>query len=66
MKLWIVKDLSEELFLFKERPIYNDKLKMWICGGLYVGKLKGNSLPEVTFENSPQQVEIKLVKENGE
>lgn len=62
MKLWIAKDLSEELILFKERPSYNDKLKMWVLGGLPVGRLRG-CFPEVTFENSPQQVEIKLVSE---
>lgn len=61
MKLWIAKDLSEELILYKEQPSYNDKLKMWIGGGLPVGKLKGYSFHEVTFENSPQEVELKLV-----
>ena len=62
MKLWIVKDLSEELILYKERPSYNNKIKMWVGGGLPIGKLKGRSFPKVTFENSPQEVEIKLVK----
>ena len=61
MKLWIARDLSEELILFKERPSYNNKLKMWVLGGLPVGKLRG-CFPEVTFENSPQEVELKLVK----
>ena len=61
MKLWIVRDLSEELILFKEKPSYNNKFKMWMHGGLSVGKLRG--FPEITFENSPQQIEIKLFKE---
>ena len=61
MKLWIARDLSEELILFKEQPSYNSKIKMWMHGGLPIGKLNGNSFPEVTFENSPQQVEIKLI-----
>ena len=63
MKLWIARDLSEELILFKKQPSYNNKIKMWIGGGLPIGKLNGYSFPEVTFENSPQQVEIQLVKE---
>ncbi len=63
MKFWIARDLSEELILYKEQPSYNNKLKMWIGGGLPVGKLTGYSFPEVTFENSPQEVELKLVKE---
>ena len=62
MKLWIARDLSEELILYKEQPSYNDKLKMWVGGGLPVGKLRG-CFPEVTFDNSPRQVEIKLMNE---
>ena len=61
MILWIARDLSEELILFKEKPSYNKRIKLWMHAGLPVGKLRG--FPEVTFENSPQQVEIKLVKE---
>ena len=30
--------------------------------GLPIGKLKGYSFPEVTFENSPMEVELKIVK----
>ena len=59
-KFWIVKDLSEELILYKNRPSYNDKLKMWMFGGLPVGRLRG--FPEVTFENSPQEVELKIIE----
>ena len=62
IKLWIVKDLSEELILFKKQPFYNNKIKMWMGGDLPIGKLNSYSFPEVTFENSPQQVELKLVK----
>ena len=63
MKLWIVKEeLIEELILYKERPSYNRKIKMWVGGGFPVGKLKGRYFPKVTFENSPQKVEIELVK----
>ena len=61
MKLWIARDFSEELILYKEQPSYNNKIKMWVGGGLPIGKLKGYSFPEVTFENSPREVEIKLV-----
>ena len=60
MKLWIARDLNGELILYKEQPSYNNNLKMWI-GGLPVGELKCYSFPEVTFENSPQQVELNLV-----
>lgn len=61
MKLWVARDLSEELILFKEKPFYNKRIKLWMNGGLPIGRLRG--FPEVTFENSPQMVEIKLIKE---
>ena len=63
MELWAARDLSEELILYKEQPSYNNKIKMWVGGGLPIGKLKGSLYPEITFENSPQMIEIKLVKE---
>ena len=62
MKLWIARDLSGVLILYKERPSYNNKLKMWVGGGLPVGELRGNYFPEITFENSPQEVELKLIE----
>ena len=63
MVLWIARDLSEELILFKEQPYYNNKIKMWMHAGLPIGKLNGNAFPEVTFENSPQKIKIELIKE---
>ena len=61
MKVWIVRDLSEELILYKEQPSYNNKIKMWVGGGLPIGKLRC-CFPEVTFENSPMKVELKLLE----
>ena len=60
MKLWAARDLSEELILFKEKPSYNKRIKLWLDCGLPVGRLRG--FPEITFENSPQMVEVKLVR----
>lgn len=63
MKFWIAKDLSEELILFKEQPYYNNRIKMWMGGGLPIGKLNGYSFPEVTFENSPKRIKIELMED---
>lgn len=49
MKLWIARDKYGSLHLFKN------------MGGWYIGEIERNLFPEVTFENSPQQIEIKLV-----
>ena len=63
MKFWIARDLSEELILFKEQPSYNNRIKMWMGGGLPIGKLNGYSFPEVTFENSPKRIKIELMED---
>ena len=58
MKMYIARDANKELFAY-----YNKPKKMDQC---YVGAqcaiLARNLLPEVTFENSPMEVELKLVE----
>ena len=63
MKLWISRDKNDALALYTEEPTlyYNEYYE-----GPYKSQridLDENLFPEVTFENSPQQVEVKLVKE---
>lgn len=63
MKLWIARDKNGALALYTEEPMlyYNSQYE-----GPYKSQmidLDENLFPEVTFENSPQQVEVKLVKE---
>lgn len=61
MKFWVARNTDNTLVLFQSKPILEDlnwdktlnEDYMFIPEYLY---------PEVTFENSPQQVEIKLVK----
>ena len=60
MKLWITRDKNGTLVLHESEPYcpyitwHNSNQEFY---------LDNDSFPEVTFENSPQQVEIKLVKE---
>lgn len=67
MKLWIARDKgTNELWGFTHRPVLN------IESGMYSGdfsldntssyELPADLFPEVTFENSPQEVELKLVE----
>ena len=58
MKLWIARDKEGELRLWRGRPtkgldghFHGEGLRglFWVC-----------LLPEITFENSPQEVEIRL------
>ena len=62
MKLWIARNKDNTLVLFQSKPVLDDNLNwneilnedcMFIPEYLYA---------EITFENSPQMVEVKLVK----
>lgn len=59
MKIWISRDKGDNyLYLYKEKP-YKE-------GNYFHGKcicyVDEELFPEVTFENSPQQIEINLIK----
>ena len=62
MRMWIARNVDNTLVLFQSKPILKDELiwdeilnedYMFIPEYLY---------PEVTFENSPKEVELKLMK----
>ena len=59
MKFWITRDESDRVTLHNRKPryVYEEYFNNGLCC------LPSNTFPEVTFENSPQQIEIKLVKE---
>ena len=61
MKLWIARDLHGDIWLFTNRPYYCSG-KCWCDSknGEFM-LLDKNQFPEVTFENSPQEVEICLL-----
>lgn len=61
MRLWIARDKDDSLYLYKQKP-------QLTYGGLWVNKnntcfvkLPMTEFKEVTFENSPQEIEIKLI-----
>ena len=63
MKLWIARNTDDTLVLFQSKPILGtdfiwEELLNEDC--MYIEEYL---FPEVTFENRPQQVEIKLVTE---
>jgi hypothetical protein len=61
MKLWIARSLDNSILLCNEKMSFDKQFKEW---GSYYGsflRLPEEYFPEVTFENSPQQVEIKLI-----
>lgn len=63
MKLWIARSLDGSILLCNEKMSFNKQFKEWgsYCGSFL--RLPKEMFPEVTFENSPQEVELKLVKD---
>ena len=64
MKLWIARRKSGRLYIFKEKPCKTDCGKWFTIDGAYVDTghiIDWNEYPKVTFENSPREVELKLI-----
>ena len=62
MKLWIARDLDGSLALYEIEPKYEEKYDTWLtpCGlPFYISE---HLFPEVTFENSPMEVELVIKK----
>lgn len=63
MKLWIARDEDGFLGLYRTQPILNKERyrynEEW--DGDYISPLPKSFFPEVTFENSPQEIELNLV-----
>ena len=66
MKLWIARDKDNSLFLYLNKPLINDDTFTvnWDEPNWWDAQLINDMFPEITFENSPQMVEVKLVKED--
>ena len=66
MKLWIARQRDNSLYLFTHKPTLF--CGRWCRNGVnqyytkfWENKVKCDLFPEVTFENSPQEVELKLI-----
>lgn len=62
MKLWIARDKDGYLGLYEKYPTWvqiNEFKKDW--AGHFKCSLPENTFPEITFENSPQQVKLELI-----
>ena len=60
MKLWIARDLDGYSLLYIEKPIKKEGYFEHIPNTKWF-TISSNLFPEVIFENSPQEVELKLV-----
>ena len=68
MKLWIARDKRGFLRVWDGKPEWDDKIGLWCCEAGTVDFMsfpfKSDEFPEVTWENSPQQVELKLIEDD--
>ena len=58
MKMWIARDRNGNLFLHRDRPYLSRLYGVWDSDDYF--RLEQKDFPEVTFENSPMEVELKL------
>lgn len=63
MKYWIARDKDGCLFFYKEEPFKD--FNMWHISipDTFCEPIDPNLFPEVTWENSPQEVELKLINQ---
>lgn len=65
MKLWIARDKRGEIYIFQDKPTLVEKSFVSSVSGFGMALKQTNNnrtfLKHITFENSPQEVEIKLV-----
>lgn len=63
MKLWIARDKNGLLTVYNEKPELH-YVEYWDGDyGTQVIDIPKEMFPEVTFENSPKEVELKLINE---
>ena len=69
MKMWIARTKGNRLSIFDTKPHYSEYEELWFnwlgeskCVIEAGYRIKSTDFPEVTFENSPMEVELKLIE----
>lgn len=62
MKMWISRNKTGIVHLFLNRPKLKSNGAEWYDPNEFDLLLHDTDFPEVTFENSPQEVELKLIQ----
>ena len=62
--MWLARNQKGQLMMFRWCPDYNEELDMWYESHLEdgYGNFLPDDAPDVTFENSPQEVELVIKK----
>ena len=62
MKLWIARTKRGLVHLFRFKPRYMAEFDIWTDESFNDDMMHIYNFPEVTFENSPQEVELVIKK----
>lgn len=62
MKIWIARDYEGILTIHSHEPVYCEFEDRWTSP---IATLDSSLFPEVTFENSPQEVELVIKRNNS-
>lgn len=62
MKMWICRNKSNIVHLFLNKPKLKENGEEWYDPNEFDLVLHCTDFPEVTFENSPMEVELKLIE----
>ena len=60
MKLWIARDKDGALYFYRSKPI---RFEYDFFSTESIGFISSDLFPSVTWENSPQEVELKLIED---
>lgn len=58
MEIWIARDKDGLIYLYMKKPIL---ITHYFDTKYLIGEIDKTTFQEVTFENSPQKVELKLI-----
>lgn len=63
MKLWIAREKCGALFIYSTKPYKSQESHVFkVDDGIFMGVLNSQEFLDVTFENSPMEVELKLIE----
>lgn len=68
--MWLARDKDRTLYLYSSKPIKREDMNFWDLDeedrDEYVNQIDSRLFPEVTYENSPQEIKISFVNKEIE
>ena len=68
--MWLARDEDRTLYLYSSKPIKYEDMNFWDLdeedGDGCVNQIDSRLFPEVTYENSPQEIKISFINKELE